>query len=86
MVIAPLGLIQRKLIEKGFKDWLPGRQNESKEREKEKRKTQCLRMNTLNGESLRTELKLEAYRTLYPQYIPASSLGLEDETISRGIP
>lgn len=41
-------------------------------------------MNTLYGQSLNTELRLEAYRTLYPQYIPDSSLGLEGEAISRG--
>lgn len=41
-------------------------------------------MNTLYGQSLNTELILEAYRTLYPQYIPASSLGLDNETTWRG--
>lgn len=43
---------------------------------------QCI--NTLYGHSFSTELTLEAYRTLYPQYIPASSLGLDDETIWSG--
>ena len=41
-------------------------------------------VNTLYGQSLNTELRLEAYRTLYPQYIPDSSLGLDGEAISRG--
>lgn len=40
--------------------------------------------NTLYGHSVNTELISEAYRTLYPQYVPASSLGLEDWTIWRG--
>jgi len=32
---------------------------------------------------LNTELNCDAYRTLYPQYIPASSLGLQGGTIWR---
>lgn len=38
---------------------------------------------TWKGHSLNTELRCDAYRTLYPQYIPASSLGLEGGTIWR---
>lgn len=41
-------------------------------------------MHTLYEQSLNTELILEAYLTLYPQYIPDSSLGLDDGTTWRG--
>lgn len=40
-------------------------------------------MYTLYEHSLNTELILEAYRTLYPQYIPDSSLGLDAGTTLR---
>ena len=69
---------------KGYQETMLKRKEK---KERDKRKNQCgrMRMKTLCGQSLNTELRLEAYRTLYPQYIPASSIGLEDETIPRGI-